>query len=123
MGLTSCVRICITLRVHLVSCSILGVVPKDAAFLEVSQILHHYQHGAFYPIGGTSEIAHSFIPVIEQSGGRVLIRAPVKQILFNELGHAKGNFLKRYICCTFVIIAMLIMYEMGPSSASCLFTV
>ena len=40
--------------------------------------------GAFYPVGGASEIAMHLIPVIEKSGGCVLVRATVKQILINE---------------------------------------
>ena len=38
---------------------------------------HFSECGASYPIGGASEIAYSIIPVIESTGGRVLVRANV----------------------------------------------
>ena len=40
--------------------------------------------GGYYPVGGASEIAMRFIPVIEKTGGSVLVRAPVKEILLDE---------------------------------------
>jgi all-trans-retinol 13,14-reductase len=41
----------------------------------------HFYDGGFYPVGGASEIALNIIPVIERSGGKVLVRANVKEIL------------------------------------------
>jgi all-trans-retinol 13,14-reductase len=40
--------------------------------------------GGYYPVGGASETAMRFIPVIEKTGGSVLVRAPVKEILLDE---------------------------------------
>jgi all-trans-retinol 13,14-reductase len=40
--------------------------------------------GGYYPVGGASEIAFNMIPIIEQSGGKVLVRADVTQILCNK---------------------------------------
>lgn len=37
--------------------------------------------GAHYPVGGASEIAFNIIPVIEKTGGRVLVRAPITEII------------------------------------------
>lgn len=37
--------------------------------------------GSCYPVGGASEIPYRIIPVIERSGGRVLMKAHVSQIL------------------------------------------
>jgi all-trans-retinol 13,14-reductase len=45
--------------------------------------------GSCYPIGGASEIPYRIIPVIERSGGRVLMKANVKQIL-TEGGKVTG---------------------------------
>ena len=37
--------------------------------------------GSHYPVGGSSEIAYNILPVIEEAGGRVLVRANVTNIL------------------------------------------
>ena len=37
-------------------------------------LLEHYKYGAYYPIGGASEIAFNIIPVIERAGGKVLVK-------------------------------------------------
>ncbi len=60
-----------------------GTIPKNSHF-SMQTILHqHYQYGAFYPVGGASEIALNIIPVIERSGGKVLVKANVQEILHN----------------------------------------
>ena len=51
--------------------------------------------GAFYPIGGASEIAFNMIPIIEASGGKVLVKAQVTQILTNQNGEACGVTVKK----------------------------
>ncbi len=60
-----------------------GVPPANGNFLIHAGILNAYATGAFYPIGGASEFAFNIIPVIERSGGRVLVRADVQEILHN----------------------------------------
>lgn len=42
---------------------------------------HMVKEGAYYPVGGGSEIAHSIVPVIQRAGGKVLVRANVTKIL------------------------------------------
>jgi all-trans-retinol 13,14-reductase len=37
--------------------------------------------GGAYPVGGSTSLAKSLVPVIEKAGGRVLVRANVKEIL------------------------------------------
>ena len=49
-------------------------------------LVSHFLEGTYYPKGGASEIAFNIIPVIERAGGRVLVRARVKSLLFSE-GH------------------------------------
>ena len=53
-------------------------------------ITHFTDCGGYYPIGGASEIAFNIIPVIEASGGKVLVRANVDKILCSDGGHANG---------------------------------
>ncbi len=61
-----------------------------------SVLASHFLHGGSYLIGGASEFAHHFIPPIDQSGGRVLVRAPVKEIVI-ENGKAVGKCVKHLI--------------------------
>ncbi|KAH0626737.1 hypothetical protein JD844_001880 [Phrynosoma platyrhinos] len=67
-----------------------GVPPKDSSFLMTSLLVRHYQRGSWYPKGGPSEIPFCIIPVIERSGGAVLTKARVNQILVSETGKAIG---------------------------------
>ncbi|TWW69298.1 putative all-trans-retinol 13,14-reductase [Takifugu flavidus] len=63
---------------------------KESSFLINALLLHHYKRGAYYPRGGASEFAFHIIPVIQQAGGAVLVRAPVQRILLNQHGKACG---------------------------------
>lgn len=60
-----------------------GTIPSRSHFSMQSVLNQHYQHGAYYPVGGASEIAFNIIPVIERSGGKVLVKANVQEILYN----------------------------------------
>ena len=55
-----------------------------------SVVMNHLKTGAFYPLGGPSEIAFQIIPIIERYGGRVMTGAPVTEILVDEKGRANG---------------------------------
>ena len=64
--------------------------------------------------GGASKIAFHMIPPIERAGGRVLVRAPVTDILINSDGRANGK-----VCCISVYVyynggAIEIAYHMIP---------
>ena len=62
-----------------------GTPPKDASFLVHSLVMNHFWNcGGWYPVGGSSEIAYNIIPVIEKSGGQVLVNANVDEIVLNE---------------------------------------
>ncbi|CAG0887367.1 unnamed protein product [Darwinula stevensoni] len=63
-----------------------GVLPSEAGFNLLALLHDHFYEGAYYPRGGASEIAFHIIPVIEKSGGKVLVRANVKEILLDESG-------------------------------------
>lgn len=52
-------------------------------------VANHYMGGAFYPVGGSSQIALHIVQVIESLGGQVLVRAPVENIII-ENGAAVG---------------------------------
>ncbi|XP_064648110.1 all-trans-retinol 13,14-reductase-like [Lineus longissimus] len=67
-----------------------GTQPKKTTMAMHAAVQNHFLNGGFYPRGGASEIALNIIPIIERSGGRVFVRAPVSQILVNEQGKACG---------------------------------
>ncbi|MPC57831.1 putative all-trans-retinol 13,14-reductase [Portunus trituberculatus] len=68
-----------TRNVPRLDCS-LGDDPK---YLDTSLNFFFYNfcniRGAAYPVGGASEIAFHIIPVIEEAGGKVLVRAEVNE--------------------------------------------
>jgi all-trans-retinol 13,14-reductase len=61
-----------------------GRPPKQTSFFIHASIVNHYFEGGYYPVGGPSVIANKIIPVIEQSGGRVLVSKRVKRILIES---------------------------------------
>ncbi|KAL3857330.1 hypothetical protein ACJMK2_012008 [Sinanodonta woodiana] len=67
-----------------------GVQPSQMSILEYGIIINHYMGGAYYPLGGSSEIAFQIIPIIERYGGKVLVDCPVSEILIDEAGRAVG---------------------------------
>lgn len=68
-----------------------GVEPMRSSFVLHAILQNHYMKGASYPKGGASEVAFHIIPVIENAGGKVLVRAKVKEILV-ENGKAVGGW-------------------------------
>ncbi len=86
----------------------IGTLPSESYFSNpASMCLHYMSHGAFYPVGGASEIPFTMIPIIEKSGGSVLVNARVKEIFFTKgkvggvhVQHNEENFV---IPCTTVI--------------------
>ncbi|XP_046639196.1 all-trans-retinol 13,14-reductase-like [Daphnia pulicaria] len=67
-----------------------GVNANRASISMLSMLhLHCCEYGSCYPVGGASEIPYRIIPVIERSGGRVLMKAHVSQIL-TENGRVMG---------------------------------
>ncbi|ESO08037.1 hypothetical protein HELRODRAFT_110282 [Helobdella robusta] len=61
-----------------------GVEPTRSSFAIHSALMNHFINGGSYPRGGSSEIAFHIIPVIEKSGGSVLVRAKVSEILVED---------------------------------------
>jgi all-trans-retinol 13,14-reductase len=76
--------------------------------------------GATYPIGGASEIPYRIVPVIERAGGRVLMKAPVSQIL-TEDGRVTGVRVGNKESSAVDIFAPIVISDAGiESSRKCL---
>jgi len=65
-----------------------GTSPDKAGFSMQATLLAHYWNGAWYPVGGASEIGFHMIPVIEAAGGKVLVRAHVTELMMDSVGGA-----------------------------------
>ncbi|GAB4536969.1 MAG: NAD(P)/FAD-dependent oxidoreductase [Pleurocapsa sp.] len=61
-----------------------GLAPSQSCFGIHSLIVTHYLKGGWYPVGGSEEIAKNMIPVIESSGGAILTKRRVSQILLSS---------------------------------------
>ncbi|XP_038045261.1 all-trans-retinol 13,14-reductase-like [Patiria miniata] len=72
-----------------------GTQPSKTSFAMHCLLVNHFLKGTFFPIGGASEIAYHIIPTIERSGGKVLVRAPVTEILLDSEGKACGVKVKK----------------------------
>jgi all-trans-retinol 13,14-reductase len=66
-----------------------GLPPAHASFAIHAMIFNHYLGGAAYPVGGSARIAETMVPVIENSGGAVVIGAEVASVLVQD-GRAVG---------------------------------
>ncbi|XP_060025680.1 all-trans-retinol 13,14-reductase isoform X3 [Lagenorhynchus albirostris] len=105
-----------------------GVTASHTTFAMHALLVDHYIKGAFYPRGGSSEIAFHTIPVIQRAGGAVLTRAPVQSILLDSAGKACGVTVKKgqelvSIYCPVVIsnAGLFNTYEyLLPEKARCL---
>ena len=68
-----------------------GTEPSTASFFFHSLSQTHFYQGAFYPIGGPTMMTGTIIKEINNNGGRVLVKAPVRQIVLDdETKHVKG---------------------------------
>lgn len=74
-------------------------------------LLNHFAYASSYPVGGASEIAMHIIPVIERSGGRVLVRANGKSAC-PESTLFSGRFRSR----CFVAAQSKVMLHAGPNN-------
>ena len=66
-----------------------GLPPEQSSFAVHAMVAHHYFEGASYPVGGASRIAETIAPVIERSGGKIVVNAEVLAILVKQ-GRAVG---------------------------------
>merc|ERR1711953_797142 len=60
--------------------------PADSTNFTMQAMIqrHFVEEGGYYPVCGGSEIPFNIIPVIERSGGKVLVKANVTEILAND---------------------------------------
>ena len=49
-----------------------------------ASVVKHYFRGGSFPIGGSSEIIKTINPVIENSKGKIVVRAEVKEIIIKK---------------------------------------
>jgi all-trans-retinol 13,14-reductase len=66
-----------------------GMVLDKTSFGVQALVTRHFFNGAFYTVGGAKIFAEKLIPVIEQAGGAIRLRAKVEKILV-EKGIAVG---------------------------------
>ena len=70
-----------------------GPIPAQFSLPIYCSLINHYIPGAFYPLGGPSEIPFHMIPIVQSHGGQVLVDARVTQILINVHGNASGKII------------------------------
>ncbi len=61
-----------------------GLPPKESSFFMHSTVVKHYFGGGSFPIGGSSQIVKTIDPVIEASGGTIVINAEVDQVHYRK---------------------------------------
>ncbi|WP_298036308.1 NAD(P)/FAD-dependent oxidoreductase [uncultured Desulfuromonas sp.] len=66
-----------------------GLPPRKSSFAVHALVAEHYLDGGSYPRGGSAGIYEAIAPVIEQNGGRVVVKADVQEILLHR-GKAVG---------------------------------
>ena len=72
-----------------------GLPPKESSFFMHSTVVKHYFGGGSFPIGGSSQIVKTIDPVIEASGGSILIKAEVDQVIIEDnkaIGVKMGDY-------------------------------
>lgn len=58
-----------------------GRTPEHAPFAFHAVNLFHYRYGAYYPVGGPSQIAECVRPIVERVGGQFACSSAVKRIV------------------------------------------
>nr|WP_295785992.1 FAD-dependent oxidoreductase [Rhodoferax sp.] len=58
-----------------------GLPPAQSSFAMHAVVAQHYLGGGNFPVGGASQIARHIEPVIQRSGGAVVVGAEVEQIM------------------------------------------
>ncbi|MFN8371041.1 MAG: NAD(P)/FAD-dependent oxidoreductase [Bacteriovoracaceae bacterium] len=60
---------------------IYGVVPEKSPFILHAVKIYHFLYGGWYPRGTSKSITDFIIPYLEKSGGKILLRHEVSQII------------------------------------------
>ncbi|MFN8370413.1 MAG: NAD(P)/FAD-dependent oxidoreductase [Bacteriovoracaceae bacterium] len=58
-----------------------GSLPSESPFLMHALIYWHFRWGAYYPVGGSKEIAANILNVVLKNGGEVLCQSNVKEVI------------------------------------------
>ena len=66
-----------------------GATPSRSSFAVQALITRHFQHGGYYPVGGSGRIARELLRTVADAGGWTRILADVQEILV-ERGRAVG---------------------------------
>lgn len=61
-----------------------GLPPQQSSFALHAIVANHYLEGANYPVGGASRVAETVAPVIELTGGKIVVNAEVAEILLEH---------------------------------------
>ena len=61
-----------------------GLPPQQSSFSMHATVVKHYFDGGSYPVGGSSQIVKTIEPLIEASGGMILVKAPVKEVIIEN---------------------------------------
>lgn len=70
-------------------CGDYGLPPSESSFAIHALVANHYFEGGFYPVGGSSRIAETIVPLVTAAGGKVLVNAEVADVVV-ENGRAAG---------------------------------
>ena len=65
-------------------CGNYGLTPKKSSFGIHALVVSHYLEGGAYPTGGSANIHKGLTQVIEQHGGKIAIKAEVKEIIIEN---------------------------------------
>jgi all-trans-retinol 13,14-reductase len=88
-----------------------GLPPAESSFAAHAIVTRHYLEGGAYPIGGPARIAEAIVPTIEASGGRVLCKADVAEILV-----AAGRTMGVRMCDGKVFRASIVVSDTGVAN-------
>ena len=61
-----------------------GLPPRQSSFGLHAIVANHYLEGASYPVGGASRVAETIAPVIERTGGKIVVNAEVAEVLLER---------------------------------------
>jgi all-trans-retinol 13,14-reductase len=62
---------------------VISVEPSKLAFAVHASMQRFFSDKPCYTVGGASELAFNMIPIVERSGGKVMVKARVEEILHN----------------------------------------
>ncbi|MDH5540794.1 MAG: FAD-dependent oxidoreductase, partial [Rhizobacter sp.] len=58
-----------------------GATPAQAPFVEHALVMHAYDGGSYYPVGGSAQFAQQLVPQIEAAGGALRLGCDVRRIV------------------------------------------